>query len=82
MIIQKPDFCIDADNVYRTEYYIVKQRVILRNKDACGNFLISIDTYYARDDERDYVYETLFADRKNIDGKRIKTAMFTRTYVD
>lgn len=82
MIITEPYFCQDATNVYRTKDFIVKQRVFFRENDPQENHLASFDTYYARTCERDAIYEAWFADRFNIDGKRIKTAMYTRTYID
>ena len=82
MIITEPYFCQDASNVYRTKDFIVKQRVVVRESDTQENHLASFDTYYARTRERDAIYEAWFSDRFNIDGKRIKSAMYTRTYVD
>ncbi|MBO4251218.1 MAG: hypothetical protein J5911_00975 [Clostridia bacterium] len=82
MIIKEPYFCQNASNVYRTKNYIVKQKVSLREGESAATLLISDDIYYARDRKRDCMYEAWFADRHPINGKRIKSAMFTRIYVD
>ena len=81
MIIKEPDFCIGADNVYRTDNYIVKQVLnICRNEDQ-ANTLISTDTYYERTVDRDFVYGLWFAERKDKNGKRIPATMYTRKYI-
>ena len=77
------EFMENAHNVYRTKDFIVKQ--IIRAGYSCDtdNTVISIDTYYARTPERDALYEVIFAAKgKRIDGKRMTSAMYTRTYVD
>ena len=66
-----PEFLVGATNVYRTRGYIVKQCVAL-----------SRDTYYRCTPKRDREFEAAFADRKNVNGKRIPTAMYTREYID
>ncbi len=68
-------------NVYRTKLYIVIQSLCLKLDDIENNLLVSFDKYYLRTKSRDKRYETYFRNRKNINGKRIKTAMYSRTYL-
>ena len=75
-------FVEDAINVYRTEQFIVVQNIGIRFDDAEDNVMFSFDTFYSRTKDRDKMYEHIFRNRKHIDGKRIKTTMYARTYVD
>ena len=68
-------------NVYRTKLYIVIQSLCLKLDDIENNLLVSFDKYYLRTKSRDKRCETYFRNRKNINGKRIKTAMYSRTYL-
>jgi len=43
---------------------------------------LSEDTYFARTPARDADYEFAFKLRKRLDGKRIRSASYTRQYVD
>ena len=77
------DFLKDADNVYRTPEFIVKQNISTCFDGNCCGVIISDDTYYLRTKERDAVYDELFKLRgEGIDGKRMKAGMYRRTYVD
>lgn len=77
------DFLIGADNVYRTKDFIVKQSISVCINDDCISAILSTDTYYARTAVRDAEYEQAFAFRgAHMDGKRMRTAMYTRTYTD
>ena len=82
--IEEVDFLQKADNVYRTSDYIVKQKICTTlDEDTLITHLISDDTYYARTQKRDAEYNVIFRERgKEIDGKRIKSSMFTRKYID
>ena len=72
----------DADNVYRTKFYIVKQKIKVVDDDPGTSMLLSEDSFYSRTTERDEEYELLFAARgKKINGKRIRTAVSTRRYL-
>ena len=82
MIIKKPYFCAGADNVYRTKHYIVKQKISVSVGKGEENVMISTDTYYLRNGQRDEQYELWFSERERIDGKRIVTALHTRRYID
>ena len=77
-----PDFLQDATNVYRTANYIVKQHIGYKPDLYENDVLFSHDTYYARTPKREREYEEVFADRIRINGKRIRTAMYSRTYVE
>lgn len=77
-----PEFAADATNVYRTKKYIVKQVFGLRLDDRLGSQAMSFDTYFVRTSERDLLYEMFYADRMDIDGKRLPTTMYTRKYID
>ena len=69
-------------NVYRTRNYIVRQRIQIQVTASGSKLMYSADTYYARTKQRDIIFEKFFAGYKPKDGKRIKTAMYTRTYID
>lgn len=76
------EFLDDADNVYRTKEFIVRQCVTFCVDDEGNNLLLSEDTYFARTPARDADYEFAFKLRKRLDGKRIRSASYTRQYVD
>lgn len=76
------DFLYDANNVYRTKNFIVKQVIGVRLSDELNNVVFSFDTYYRRTKKRDKIYEKAFAERKNKDGKRLPTTMYARTYIE
>lgn len=77
-----PDFMLDADNVYRTANYIVKQSLSMQFDELEGNGLISNDVFYARTKRRDSEYERIFCERKRINGHRLPCTMHSRKYVD
>lgn len=77
-----PDFLEDADNVYRTKSYIVKQSINVQVDDTESNAIVSNDIFYKRTKRRDLEYEQVFGNRKFIDGKRLPSTMHTRKYVD
>lgn len=81
---QYDSFLSGADNVYRTENYIVKQKVTLMANRSSGKVvLMSDDTYYLRTAKRDREYEFVFANRQgSIDGRRIASGVYTRTYIN
>ena len=79
---QVPDFIGDADNVYRTDCYIVKQVVRVVMSDSETSAICSYDTYYLRTPERDLLYKLCFSRRRHIDGKRLPTPMYTLKYID
>ena len=77
-----PDFIIDADNVYRTRRYIIKQVLSLEKPIAEDNGIKSYDTFYKRTPTRDKQYEIIFGDRKRINGKRLPSTMYSRKYIN
>lgn len=81
-MIDLPEFVMDADNVYRTSKYIVKQSLNVQLNSTEANAIVSCDVFYKRNKRRDSEYEKIFYDRKHIDGKRLPSTMFTRKYVD
>ena len=70
----------NADNVYRTDEFIVKQRF-----KVCSNIgtaiTMSYDTYYLRTPERDRAYEHVFRYRDLFQGKRLKATTYVRQYI-
>ncbi len=77
-----PVFVKGASNVYRTRDFIVNQRLAIDEDTFETNVLVSRDTYYKRTAKRDYEYERYYSKRKNIDGKRLPSGMYVRTYID
>ncbi len=75
-----PEFAQNADNVYRTENYIVKQFLISGIHSKYGKMIISFDTYYLRNKDRDKQYNKLYADRPYLDGFRYISTMSKREY--
>lgn len=69
-------------NVYRTRDYIVKQELYLIVNAEQNNAVLSVDTYYRRTLLRDSKYLLLYKDRKHIDGKRLPSNTYIRTYID
>ena len=79
--MSKIDFLENADNVYRTKRFIVKQEIDLEVDVLYDNMIVSHDTYYVRTAARDAEYESAFRGKCNLDGKRVHTGMSTRRYV-
>ena len=84
MVLEKltPDFLIDADNVYRTNSYIVKQVIQIIENDIEDNGIVSHDTYYRRTSARDLAYNMAFMDKTKINGKRLPSTQYTRRYIE
>ena len=76
------DILLAADNVYRTENYIVTQSIGICASEAENNQVVSVDTYYRRTLKRDLEYHMAFQNKDNIDGKRLPSTMYSRTYVE
>ena len=70
------------ENVYRTRDYIVKQELYLIVNVEQNTAVLSVDTYYRRTLLRDSKYLLLYKDRKHIDGKRLPSNTYIRTYID
>ena len=77
-----PEFAKEANNVYRTKTFIVKQVISVEEQSNGDNSILSTDTYYRRTPLRDKQYETLFCNRKKINGHRLPCTMFIRKYID
>ena len=82
MVIATMDFMVNASNIYRTKDYIVKQEIHIGTDGYDTNQVVSVDTYYKRTPEREVAYKAMFKDRKRINGKRLPSTIFTRTYVE
>lgn len=80
--VEIPDFLINATNVYRTNGYIVRQELMMHDDDEQGTYLFSRDTYFLCTPKRDREYEEVFADRFDLNGRRIRATMYVRKYVD
>ncbi len=78
----QPDFTVNADNVYRTREYIVRQIIGVNFDSEMDNGIFSQDTFFARTPTRDKQYESIFAKRFDLDGRRMKSSMYSRKYVD
>ena len=70
------------ENVYRTRDYIVKQELYLIVHAEQNNAVLSVDTYYRRTLERDSKYQLLYKERMHINGKRLPSNTYIRTYID
>ena len=70
------------ENGYRTRDYIVKQELYLIVNAEQNNAVLSVDTYYRRTVLRDSKYLLLYKDRKHIDGKRLPSNTYIRTYIE
>lgn len=81
MICSIPDFCEEAVNVYRTKKYIVKQDISVEMTDSGDTIIFSNDVFYERTKIRDKQYEHIFAERKNMNGKRLPSTSYTRRYI-
>ena len=77
-----PEFVRNATNVYRTRDFIVKQVIGIKIDCEENNAVVSHDTFYRRTSKRDAEYEILFCHRKRLDGKRLPTTMYAKTYID
>ena len=76
------DFLKESTNVYRTNKYIVVQDIYMDETPDGISYLNSDDTYYVRTKKADKVYESVFKERNNINGRRIKSACFKRKYIN
>ena len=77
-----PEFLIGATNVYRTKQFIVRQSIGFQYDCKENNAVFSHDTFYRRTPERDKQYEIFFCHRRHIDGKRLPSTMYSRTYIE
>ncbi|MBQ4099051.1 MAG: hypothetical protein IJC87_02865 [Clostridia bacterium] len=82
MIVATMDFMVNATNVYRTKGFIVKQEIHIVADSSGASQEVSDDTYYKRTPEREIAYKTVYGKRKNKNGKRLPSTMYTRTYIE
>ena len=71
-----------ASNAYRTKHYIVTQRIAFRQTETDGSMIMSVEVFYKRNKERDMVFEKVFENRVKVDGKRLHSTMYTRSYME
>jgi len=76
------EFMKNSTNVYRTKDFIVKQVIGIQYDDVENNVVFSWDTYYRRTKKRDAEYELVYCSRRNVNGKRLHTTMYSRDYID
>ena len=76
------DFLDGADNIYRTEHFIVKQVVCLEYDLVESNRLLSFDTYYRRTPKRDMAFNVIFQDKRYSEGVRLPSTHQNRKYVE
>lgn len=77
----RKEFLEETINIYRTSKYIVVQKIGLKFDAEDDNILYSFDLFYKRNKQRDKEYENIFESKSNLNGKRIKTAMYSRRYI-
>ena len=75
-----PDFVQDATNIYRTKRFIVKQRLTVAHQGMESAKLVSMDTYYLRTSKRDALYDSIFGENRDLNGKRIPAMSYFRSY--
>lgn len=81
--IDNMDFLGNADNLYLTDEFIVKQTFTFLDSDLFSSILVSEDTYYARTPKRDSDFEFICKLRDvNTPGKRVHASCYRRSYVD
>lgn len=76
------DFLQGADNVYRTQKYIVSQKITLMVNKYGDAYSVSNDNYYLRTPRRDADYLFAFQLREHIDGRRVHSSTYIRNYID
>lgn len=72
----------DGGNAYRTRNYIVLQHLEIQVGVNGSKTLESNDIYFKRTISRDTIFEKLFENSKPKNGRRVRTAMYSRMYVD
>lgn len=76
-----PEFVRNANNVYRTKNFIVKQEISIGCDSIEMNAVLSRDTFYARTAVRDMEYEAYFSRRRYVNGKRLPSTIYSRKYI-
>lgn len=75
-----PEFLIDCHNVYRTKYYVIKQKLVTTHNKNGESMTHSEDTYYLRNYETDRQFERFFNTRVNKEGRRVPSDTQTKHY--
>ena len=76
-----PEFMRNANNVYRTKNFIVKQEIAIGCDSVGMSAVLSRDTFYARTTVQDMEYEAYFSRRRYINGKRLPSTIYSRKYI-
>lgn len=72
----------DNQNVYRTEEFVVIQRICFSHNSIGQALTISHDYYFYRFEEVDKIYEKHFTvEGDTYEGARVKASMYIRRYV-
>ena len=75
-----PDFVRAATNIDRTKGRSVKQGLRGAREGREGAKLVSMDTYYLRTSKRDALYDSIFGENRDLNGKRIPAMSYFRSY--
>lgn len=82
LILDEIDFLDNANNIYETDCYIVRQEISVEIINGI-TVIYSRDTFYSRTSRREAQLEFLQSIRPTlVNGKRVPATMTTRTYVD
>lgn len=82
IILDEIDFLDNANNIYETKNFIVRQEVSIEILNGI-TFVYSRDTFYAKTSRRTAQLDFLKSIRPTlVNGKRVLATMTSRTYVD
>lgn len=82
LILDEIDFLDNANNIYETKNYIVRQEISVEIINGI-TVIYSRDTFYSRTSKRKAQLEFLQSIRPTlVNGKRVPATMTSRTYVD
>lgn len=82
IILDEIDFLDNANNIYETKNFIVRQEVSVEILNGI-TVVYSRDTFYAKTSKRLAQLDFLKSIRPTlVNGKRVPATMTTRTYVD
>ncbi len=82
IILDEIDFLDNANNIYETKNFIVRQEVSIEILNGI-TVVYSRDTFYAKTSRRNAQLDFLKSIRPTlVNGKRVPATMTSRTYVD
>lgn len=76
------DFFKNADNVYSTTNYIVAQKFLIAIENEKEPYVISKDTFFKRNVQRDKQYAKLYTKSLIVTGGRINCPTAKRKYIE